>query len=131
MLWIDTFSKTALIYWKFKMGVISAHFRQEGKFPDWIDSFNAEWMKSVKNFAFSFIILVGTSPFWEVLLQSKDLIFFKTSPRFIVSKLKVLFSWQIFFIAMILGWFLYFSNIKVIGSSPTNGSIPLAKLVSW
>ena len=43
------------------MGVTSAHFIQEEKFSDWIASFNAEWMKSIKSSAFSIMVLVGKS----------------------------------------------------------------------
>ena len=46
------------------MGVISDYYRQEAKFPDWIASLNAEWMKSVKSTEFAFMILVGVSLFW-------------------------------------------------------------------
>ena len=68
------------------------------------------------------MILVETSLIWEVFDMPKDLNFFKTPSRIIVSKLKELFSLQ--------KWLLYFCNIKVLGSSPTTGSIPLAKSVS-
>ena len=39
-----------------------------------------------------------------------------------------MFSWQKFCIAMILGWFWYFSNIKVTGSSPANWINPSWKI---
>ena len=68
------------------------------------------------------MILVETSLIWEVFDMSNDLNFFKTPSSIIVSKLKELFSLQ--------KWLLYFYNIKVLGSSPTTGSIPLAKSVS-
>ena len=67
------------------------------------------------------LLLKWESLFWEVLDMTKDLIFFKASSRFIVSKVKKIFSWQRFFI-MRLCWF--------IGSSPTTRSIPPAKPVS-
>ena len=76
---------------KKKIGVTSAHFRLKAKFADSIGSFNSQWMKSVENSAFSFMILVGTSLFWEVLDMSKDLFFFKALSRFKVSKLKECF----------------------------------------
>lgn len=59
-----------------KMGVTSAHFKQEGKFPDWRTSFKVEWMQLIRTVVFSFMILVGTSLFWVILDKPKDLIFF-------------------------------------------------------
>ena len=86
-------------------------------------------MKSVKSSAFSFIILVGTSPFWEDLDLPKDLIFFKTSSRFIVSKLKVLFSWQKCFIAMIVFVLFQYKTYWIISNKWINPSRKVSVLI--
>ena len=82
-LWLSTWDLKPL-----KMGVTWAHFRQEAKFPDWIASFNAESMKSVKSSAFSFMTSFETSTFGEVLDMSKDLTFFQNIVSFYSFKIE-------------------------------------------
>ena len=45
-------------------------------------------MKSVKSYGFSFMNLVGTAPFWQVLVMSRDLIFLKNVVSFYSFKIE-------------------------------------------
>ena len=111
------------------MRVTLAHFRQEGQFTDWIASFHAEWMKLVKSSAFSFVILVVTSPFREVLDMSKDLLFSRHNLVLQFQNWKSCFHDKIFLLLWFLDGF-YFSQNKSYWITPT-GSIPSTVSESW